>query len=162
MDRHRFRSLLRRALRSEGSTPGRRNARPYSAPSRVKAASTGISLQYTQQLVAVESLAFMVAPFHTLTKAANATADIGLANRKSCFVSQSDGTIRPRAGTRPAAKVWVSGMTPSHQGLRQLFDLPFGCLGSAQYFSLKARSSHVTERTKNQSSQGLQRPSAPR
>ena len=63
--------------------------RPYSAPSRVKAASSGISLQYTQQLVAVESLAFMVAPFHTLTKAANATADIGLANRKSCFVSQS-------------------------------------------------------------------------
>ncbi|KXJ03307.1 hypothetical protein AN414_25430 [Serratia marcescens] len=32
--------------------------------SGVKAASSGISLQHTQQLVVVESLAFMVAPLH--------------------------------------------------------------------------------------------------
>ncbi|WP_411956357.1 hypothetical protein [Escherichia coli] len=59
----------------------------YSAPSGVKAASSGISLQHTQQLV-LGSLAFMVVFLHWLTKPTKAAAGIGLANRKPCTVSQ--------------------------------------------------------------------------
>ena len=51
----------------------------YSAPSGVKAASSGISLQHTQQLV-LGSLAFMVVFLHWLTKPTKAAAGIGLAN----------------------------------------------------------------------------------
>ena len=48
----------------------------YSAPSGVKAASSGISLQHTQQLV-LGSLAFMVVFLHWLTKPTKAAAGIG-------------------------------------------------------------------------------------
>src|SRR5690606_31932437 len=59
----------------------------YSAPSGVKAASSGISLQHTQQAV-LGSLTFMVVFLHWLTKLAKVAAGIGLANRKPCTVSQ--------------------------------------------------------------------------
>ena len=55
-------------------------------PSGVKAASSGISLQHTQQLV-LGSLAFMVVFLHWLDEV-KAAAGIGLANRKPCTVSQ--------------------------------------------------------------------------
>ena len=67
------------------------------APSGVKAASSGISLQHTQQLV-LGSLAFMVVFLHWLTKPTKAAAGIGLANRKPCTVSQP--ACRNHVGSR--------------------------------------------------------------